>query len=250
MNRSTIIETGLKKYDMCCHQKGLFFLRSVMAGGYLGVATILSTTLGALLMDQNLVLSKFAMAASFGIGLVLIVMLGSELFTGNCFITMFLVYHRKVKLYHLLPMWSVCYLGNFIGIAVVCGLFLLSGSNAIEVHKYMASLMNAKLSFDWMQLMIKAILCNFIVCIAAYAGMKIQDDMTKLCIMVIVVMAFVLPGFEHSIANMGSFMMGAIALGNTQDWSLIPMHMLISTIGNMLGGGVLFALPLYLSMKE
>lgn len=63
-------------------------------------------------------------------------------------------------------------------------------------------------------------------------------------------MAFVLPGFEHSNANMGSFMMGIIGLGNTQDWSLMPIHMLISTIGNMLVGGVLFALSLYLSMKE
>ncbi|MFQ7840194.1 MAG: formate/nitrite transporter family protein, partial [Thomasclavelia spiroformis] len=93
------------------------------------------------------------------------------------------------------------------------------------------------------------VLCNFIVCVGAYVGMKMQDDTAKTIIMMIVVMAFVLPGFEHSIANMGYFTLGITGLGTSFDWSLLPLHMLIATVGNIVGGGVLLGLPLYMMIK-
>ncbi|MEI3327913.1 MAG: formate/nitrite transporter family protein [Thomasclavelia sp.] len=69
--------------------------------------------------------------------------------------------------------------------------------------------------------------------------MKMQDDTAKTIIMMIVVMAFVLPGFEHSIANMGYFTLGITGLGTSFDWSLLPLHMLIATLGNIVGGNII-----------
>ena len=166
---------------------------------YLGIATILSVTLGTLLFQNNLIASKIAVAGSFGIGLVIIVILGSELFTGNCFTTMIPIYGKKLKFRQIIPMWIICYIGNFIGISLVCFLFVKSGSNHDLFIPYIESIVSGKLTFNVGELFIKGVLCNFIVCVGTYVGMKMQDDTAKTIIMMIIVMAFVLPGFEHSI---------------------------------------------------
>ena len=230
MSFEMLSDLGIKKYEMCRDDIGRFFARSVVAGLYLGLATILSTTLGTLLFKDNLIASKIAVAGSFGIGLVIIVILGSELFTGNCFTTMIPVYGKKLKFRQIIPMWIVCYFGNFVGIALVCYLFFISGSNHELLSEYVVSCANTKLSFDIIELLVK-------------------DDTAKTIIMMIVVMAFVLPGFEHSIANMGSFTLTIGALGSGANFGLIAIHMIVVTFGNMIGGGVLLGLPLYLMIK-
>ena len=110
MSFEMLSNLGIKKYEMCRDEPGRFFARSIVAGLYLGLATILSVTLGTLLFQSNLIASKIAVAASFGIGLVIIVILGSELFTGNCFTTMIPVYGKKLKFTQIIPMWIICYI--------------------------------------------------------------------------------------------------------------------------------------------
>lgn len=243
-----ITKAGMTKVEMAKKQPFRFFMRSCMAGGYLAIAAILSYSLGAL-FQHDIALSKTLVAGSFGLGLALIVFLGGELFTGNCFTTIMPVYTKKTCVKELIPAWIICYLGNFIGSALICCLFICSGALKDALSSYLSSAITAKLNFDMMELLIKAILCNFIVCAGAYAGMKIQDSTTKLIFLVIIVMAFVLPGFEHCIANMGTFTMGITMLQDSINWSLLPMHMLISTIGNIFGGSILFGLPVYLTFK-
>lgn len=225
-----------------------FFMRAFMAGAYLGVAAILSYTLGALLQDYGAI-SKIAVAASFGIGLVAIIYLGAELFTGNCFVTIMPVLKKEMKFKEILPMWVVCYVGNIVGISLICFLFIKSGAQAKLLTPYLHSLMDTKLHFNVMELFIKGILCNFIVCIASYSGTKIKDDTAKLIVIMIVVMAFVLPGFEHCIANGGIFTMAMTQLGQSVDWSMLPLHMLVSTLGNIVGGSVLLAIPVYIVFR-
>ena len=249
MNFEKLSEIGIKKYEMCRDETGRFFTRSVVAGLYLGLATILSVTLGMLLSQVNMVASKIAVAGSFGIGLVIIVILGSELFTGNCFTSMMPVYGKKLKFRQILPMWAVCYVGNFVGIAIIAFLFVKSGSNHELFVDYIEGVISGKLTFDVMELFVKGILCNFIVCVGSYVGTKVQDEMAKTVIMMIVVMAFVLPGFEHSIANMGYFSLGFTQFGFNFDWSQLPLHMLISTLGNIVGGGILLGFPLFMMLK-
>ena len=95
-----------------------------------------------MLLQQRLLLS-----GAFGIGLVIIVLLGSELFTGNCFTSMFSVYHGDLKFVDIIPMWIICYVGNFVGIALVCFLFIKSGVNHDAMNQYLANVVSGKLKF-------------------------------------------------------------------------------------------------------
>ena len=63
------------------------------------------------------------------------------------------------------------------------------------------------------------------------------------------VMAFVLPGFDHCIANAGLFAMGIVQLGSSINWALLPLHMLVSTLGNIVGGSILLAVPIYIMFR-
>lgn len=245
MDRELLVDKGLEKYNMCQEDPQRFFMRSIVAGLYLGMATILSYTLGCLLFKDVLVASKIAVAFTFGIGLVAICLLGAELFTGNCFTSIMPVLDKKLKLHQVFKMWIICYLGNFIGIFVVCGLFVLSGVNQLIMKEYMTTVMHAKIAFDPLQLFIRAILCNFVVCIASFAGIKLKSEAAKAIIIIVVVAGFVLPGFEHSIANMGIFTVGFGELQGSIGFDWVPLHMLLSTLGNIIGGSVLLGVPVY-----
>jgi Formate/nitrite family of transporters len=226
-----------------------FFMRSFMAGAYLGSAAVLSYTLGAMLQSHG-VAAKIAVAATFGIGLVAIVYLGAELFTGNCFVTIMPVLKGELKIKDIIPMWVVCYIGNMVGIGLISFLFIKSGAQEKIMIPYLTTMMESKLQFDVFDLLIKGIMCNFIVCIAAYSGIKIKDETARLIVIMVFVMAFVLPGFEHCVANAGVFTMGVTQLGNAIDWGMLPLHMLVSTIGNIIGGSLLLAVPIYIVFRE
>lgn len=234
------------KYEMYKTDPKRFLIRSILAGLYLGVATILSYTLAIMFSGP---IGKLFFSFAFGIGLVLIVLLGSELFTGNCFTTMFPVYHKELKFTDVLPMWLLCYVGNFIGISLVSFLYVKSGTMSDGLHDYIVQVVSSKLDFEILQLFIKGILCNFIVCVAAYAGMKLKDDTAKILVMIVVVAAFVLPGFEHSIANMGTFTLGFTSAGSELAFRHLFGHMAIATLGNVIGGALMLAYPVYLVTK-
>lgn len=244
-----LCKLGRVKYNIMKTDPLRFFVRSFMAGAYLGAAAILSYTLGAMLQDHGVV-AKIAVAATFGIGLVAIVYLGAELFTGNCFVTIMPVLKGDLKIKDIIPMWITCYVGNVIGISLICFLFIKSGAQKTALIPYLTGIMTSKLQFNVFELFIKGILCNFIVCIAAYSGIKIKDETARLIVIMVFVMAFVLPGFEHCIANAGIFTMGITQLGNAIDWSMLPLHMLISSIGNIVGGSIVLAVPIYIMFRE
>lgn len=244
-----LCKLGNIKYNLMKNDPLRFFVRSFMAGAYLGIAAILSYTLGALLNDHTVV-GKIAVAGTFGIGLVAIVYLGAELFTGNCFVTIMPVLKGELKFQQILPMWLTCYLGNMVGIVFICFLFIKSGSQEAIMTPYLQGVMESKLHFDILELLIRGILCNFIVCVAAYSGVKIKDETAKLIVIMILVMTFVLPGFEHCVANGGIFAMGMTQLGHGIDWSLMPLHMLVSTLGNIIGGSVVLGIPIYLMFRD
>lgn len=241
---------GINKILMAKDDPIRFFIRSVMAGLYLGGAMILSYTLGALLSTNYPEFSKIAVAMTFGIGLVAICFLGADLFTGNCLTTVIPVFDKKMSVVDLIPAWSICFVGNILGMAFVAFLFIKSGSYDHIFPTYLAPLMEAKLDFNYTQLLLKGILCNFLVCIAGYAGIKVKDDMVRLIMIMLFVAAFVLPGFEHCIANGGFFAMGLTQFGSSMNGLItIGIHMLIATIGNIIGGSIVAGLMVYLTFK-
>lgn len=249
MDHEMLVNLGLDKYKIFKNEPKRFFVRAVVAGLYLGVATVLSYTLGAMLFTEHPTISKIALAGTFGIGLAAISLLGAELFTGNCFTTIMPVFDKQIKFVKILPMWIVCFLGNFVGIFLVCFLFVKSGANTSLLATYIKDVMQHKMEFEPMQLFVRGILCNFTVCVAAYAGIKLKNEVAKIIMYLVIVMAFVLPGFDHSIANMGSITIGMTELFGTISFNWVPLHMVLATLGNIIGGCILLGWPIYIMNK-
>lgn len=245
-----IVNAGMGKINMAKNDPKRFFIRSLMAGLYLGGAMIISYTLCVMINTFNPVMGKIALAFSFGIGLAAIVFLGAELFTGNCFSTAICVYDKRVKFTDILPAWFLCFFGNVFAIAFVGFLFIKSGSNFALLKEYLEPVIQAKFVFDPIELFIKGILCNFLVCIAAYSGMKLKSESGKFMMIIAFVGAFVLPGFDHCIANAGLFGMGLTLFGTGIDIPMMLLHLLISCLGNIVGGSVMLGLFVYGIVKK
>lgn len=250
MDLELLEEVGLKKIKSSHNEPIRYFLKAVMAGFYLGVASILSYSLGSVAAIMDPMLGKIAFSVLFGLAFVLVVFLNAELFTGNCLTTIIPVYTRKIKFIEILPNWLICYSGNFVGASLIGSMFILSGSLSHQLPDFLSSILSYKLDFDITQLIIRSILCNFIVCIASYVSYKVKDESAKVIILFIVIISFVLPGFDHSIANMVTFAMGVSAFPGALSYTQILLNLVISTFGNILGGSVLMALPLYLIYKK
>ncbi len=241
---------GLTKYQNSIDHPISFFFMSIMAGFYLGGALILSNTLGAVFQQVSPEVAKLLSAFSFGVGLVAITSLGGELFTGNCFTTFIPVLDKKLPWYKLITPWIICFIGNVIGLGFIVILFYYSGSMRELLHDYVLNGIYTKLNVSLGQVILRSILCNFMVCLAAFASMKISDGFTRTTIMFLFVMAFVFSSMEHCIANAGTYTLGLCYQFNWTQVTHILGHMFICTIGNIIGGSFLFAIPLYLSNKK
>lgn len=237
-------DLALQKGDLAKNKPKIYLLRAIMAGFYLVVAIILSYTTGALVNKISPELAKISSAMTFSIALALICFLGGELFTGSNLVMGIGVYSKKVKVKHLVKVFILSYLGNLIGNVFVSFIFVKSGASLELLKNYIEPIVTAKLALSPLEMVLRGILCNFIVCISVMASIKMKSESAKMTVMFWCIFAFVVAGFEHSIANMGTFSMAYFMIG---DLPLIPVFcsMFWVTIGNILGGTVLYALPLY-----
>ena len=121
-------------------------------------------------------------------------------------------------------------------------------SHAIMVDYY-NSFIYSKISAGVPELLLRGILCNFLVCMAVLVGTKLKSESGKLIIMFCIIMSFVVAGFEHCIANMSTFSVGYMLLGNIGTVAVIK-SMLAVTIGNILGGAVLLGVPVQVMKAE
>ena len=113
-----------------------------------------------------------------------------------------------------------------------------------DLSPIITSVVDVKTSIPWGDLLIRAILCNFIVTLASYSSYKLQNEVAKIMVIFLLVIAFVLPGFEHSIANIGSFTLG-ISIGMTHLGLQMLLNVFIATIGNIIGGSIMLGLPIF-----
>lgn len=242
---SLILNAGRSKFTFFTATPGKFFVKSVMAGVYLGIAMTLSLALGGIASTIHPALAKIAFAMFFGLTFVLIVFLSGELFTGNCLTTIFPIINRSQSLVQLGKMWATCLLGNSLGVMLFGILFIQSQALDSLVYPYLESLVCAKQDFTLANLFIKSVLCNFIVCIATYTALKVKDELAKTVIMLLTIMTFVLCGFDHCIANIGLYTMQAMIDPTLLNSGTVFVSTTVSIIGNIVGGAGLLALPLY-----
>lgn len=224
----------------------------VLAGMFIGLAGLAATTAGVSIEAASV--SKLVGACIFPAGLIMVVIAGSELFTGNCLLII-PVMEKSVRAAEMLRNWLFVYIGNFIGGMLVAAgavyghqLSLFGNGMATAVISTAAS----KCAMPFGDALIKGIFCNFLVCIAVWLGMAAKDAAGKVLGIFWPIMLFVLCGFEHSIANMYYIGAGLLASGNADylasavgagvdvsalTWgNFFAANLLPVTIGNIIGG--------------
>lgn len=226
-----------------------YFVASMLAGAFVGFGILLIFSIGGLL--QGAPATKIVMGASFGIALSLVVIAGSELFTGNNMVMTLGALHKKVTWGETVKLWVVCWLGNLAGSVLLAFLFYAAGLATGDVGTFIANTAQAKMSVPFLPLFIRGVLCNALVCLAVWCAMKCKSESGKLIMIFWCLFAFITTGFEHSIANMTLLTVGllapmeaAVSLGG---WAY---NLLVVTLGNMVGGIGLVALPYYLIAKS
>ena len=217
-----------------------FWIGAAMAGAYVGLAIILIFTLGNL---ADPAYRPLIMGSTFGLALTLVIIAGSELFTGH---TMILTIGVKAGTIRPGQLWCVLpqtWLGNLLG-SVLVALFYYYAAGALlpNAGSLIHSAALAKTSQTAMALFFKGALCNWLVCLAVWMAVRTEGSAKFLAIWWCL-LAFIASGFEHSVANMTLFALSWFGQHNA-DLTLqgIGHNLLWVTLGNMFSGMVLMGL--------
>jgi len=214
-----------------------FWISSAMAGAYVGFGIILIFTLGNLISPN---LRPLVMGATFGIALTLVIIAGSELFTGHTMYLTFGVKTKKITYLQMLQTLPQTWSGNLLGSIFVALLFfyganpLLSNDTSL-VH----TIALAKTSYPATALFFKGILCNWLVCLSIWMANRVEGS-AKFIAIWWCLFAFIACGYEHSVANMTLFTLSW--LGNhSENYTLLGIghNLLWVSLGN-LTSGILF----------
>ena len=220
----------------------------MLAGAFIGFGAMFATVVTA---DTGITpgIAKLLGGVVFSLGLVLVVVGGAELFTGNTLIVMAYA-SRKVTARQVLRNWGVVYVSNFVGAAGVAALVAMSGrmgSGAGSVGDRALAIAEAKGGVHFGEAIVSGVLANVLVCLAVWMTMSAHILIDKVAVIVPPIAAFVAAGFEHSVANMYFFPValfhGATDAQPHVAWHTFLVHNLLPvTIGNVLGGAVLVGL--------
>ncbi len=228
ISKATLLKKSIIKY----------LLLSMMAGIFVGLGVILIATIGGTIGPNPF--RKTIMGASFGIALSLVVMVGSELFTGNNFIMMIGSLQKKVSWGNSIKIWIVSYIGNLVGSIILAWLYVSTGLVNGPLAEFFIALNSGKMSASASNLFFKGILCNLLVCLAVFCFIKMKTESGKLIMIFWCLFAFITSGFEHSIANMTIFSVGLMAPHpETMTLSAAAHNLLYVTLGNFVGGAFL-----------
>jgi formate transporter len=249
------------------------FMLAILAGAFIAMGGIFATTVsaggqavtgpdGATAFTVGLPYGVVRLLAGlvFSLGLILVLVGGAELFTGNNLIVMAWA-SGKVSTRHLLRNWLIVYAGNFVGsISTAILMFLTKqytfGSNAVGVTALRTAV--TKVDYTFIQAIALGILCNALVCMAVWLTYSARSTVDKILAIVFPITAFVAAGFEHSIANMYFIPFGLfvkyfdptftdavskqIPHLDTLTWpGFLVSNLLPVTIGNIIGGTILVA---------
>ncbi len=234
---------------------GRTVLLGIMAGAFIGLAAVGTNT--AVCLTQDPATARLISAVLFPAGLSMVLFAGSELFTGNCLMSIALM-EREIRLRAMLRYWALVYIGNFIGTLAVAWLVNAGGQldlfeGRLAVYTIRTAVTKTSLSFD--HALILGILCNVLVCLAVWIGNAGKTIADKFFGLYFPILMFVVSGFEHSVANMYYISAGLFAAGNPQyaqeavsqgvdlgglSWgSFLFKNLLPVTLGNIFGGAVI-----------
>lgn len=222
---------------------------ALLAGAFISLGALffaVTVTTGAGGAAASFGLLRLAGGVAFSLGLILVVVGGAELFTGNNLIAMAWAV-GCVRTSQVVKNWAWVYLGNLIGAVGTAALVLLAGVAALgggAVGETMVQIARTKAELDPVSALARGILCNVLVCLAVWLCMGARSVADKILAILFPISAFVACGFEHSVANMFFLPIGiGLSLGGAAPVSLVgaASNLLFVTLGNIIGGTVLVA---------
>jgi formate transporter len=232
------------------------FALAILAGAFIAMGAIFATTATTGGGDLPYGVARLLGGLTFSLGLILVVVAGAELFTGNNLIVMAWA-SRRVPTLRLLRNWVIVYAGNFVGAIATAAIIYGAkqyefGGGAVGVQAL--TIASGKCSLGWWQALLLGAFCNALVCLAVWLCYSARTTADKVLAIIPPIAAFVAAGFEHSVANMffipyGLFVksndafvasqpdvpgLSNLTWGNFLADNLVPV-----TIGNIIGGAVM-----------
>ena len=244
---------------------GQLTVKSILAGLLIGMGAAASSV--AAHSIPNVGLARLAAAVVFPVGLMMVIILGAELFTGDCLMVLALP-EKKISMKQYIHTLAVVFLGNWIGATFLSIMIYFSGQLNYSdgmLGAYTIKVALGKVSLSAPTAVVSGILCNILVCAAVLMAICAKDIAGKLLVSFFVIMLFVTAGFEHCVANMYYITAGMLAKSNPayamaamQQYGLTEADLAMLniktfvidnlvpvTIGNIIGGAVLLGLSLY-----
>ena len=243
---------------------------SFIAGIFIALGAVASTLASFnFLADPNKIgLGKLIQGLTFTPGLIFVLLAGGELFTGNNLMAI-AFFDKKISLKSLLKSWLIVYLGNFIGSLFVAFLIYKSGQWQMADNLLAARVIliaNQKLNLTFSEGLILGIFCNFLVCLGVWMAFGAKDYVGKVVSAIFPVVAFVVSGFEHSVANMYYIPAGIFAknipafvekagltgeaLSKLNLINMVTKNLIPVTLGNIIGGSILVGLVYFLAYNK
>lgn len=218
------------------------FVLAVLAGIFISLASLLSVVVSKSIDSYSV--SKILSALVFPIGLILVILMKTELFTGNSLLVIPLL-NKQIKIKQLLKNWLIVYFGNLCG-SLIITLLVINTPLKEVISASFIKIANTKISLSISSAIILGVLCNFLVCLAVFLSSNAKNITEKILVIILPIFTFIALSFEHSVANMSYLSFGylldnTISIGNILLKNLLPV-----TIGNIIGGSLLGLIIYYL----
>ncbi|MCL2402095.1 MAG: formate/nitrite transporter family protein [Oscillospiraceae bacterium] len=252
------IATGVAKAQLPISK---MLVLGILAGIFIAMAGVGSLVAPASIVQTNPSIARLIGGSVFPGGLAMVLLAGSELFTGNNLLII-PVLQREITLSKMLRNWLFVYIGNFAGAMLVAWLTAYGGTMSLFNNAVAANAINTayvKSTMTFMDGIARGILCNILVCAAVWMSFSAKDSGGKFLALFMPIMLFVLNAFEHSIANMYYGPVGLFAMRNPTyaaaaesafglnlsnlTWgNWLWYNLVASTIGNIIGGMVIIGI--------
>lgn len=269
------IKEAVNKYIAGCDAKvksplGKLIIKAMLAGMMIAMGAAGSSVAAHAI--GNVGLARLTAGVVFPVGLMMVILMGAELFTGDCLMIMGTV-SGKHSTGQLIKTLVIVYLGNFVGAALIA--WAISGCGQLDYSNgllgaYTIKIAQGKAAITFGKAVVSGILCNILVCAAVIMALCSKDITGKLLVSFFVIMLFVTGGFEHCVANMYYITAGLFAkmnpayvqvameqYGYTAEQlsalnipNFLIRNLLPVTIGNIIGGMAFVGLPLWYANKE
>lgn len=257
-----LVEIGKNKMNLSIFK---MLILSFLAGVYISIGGEVYT-----MITQDIKIgtgfSQFFGGSVFSVGLILVIITGAELFTGNNLILVTIL-KKEEKIIKLIKNWFFVFIGNLIGSIFYAYLIYISKIYQFNSYSWgikAITIANNKVNMNFLEAFSRGILCNILVCLAVLMAIGAKNYISKIFSIYFPIMAFVASGFEHSVANMYFIPIGIflkndinliklinIDLSNLNFTNFFIKNLIPVTLGNIVGGSLLIGLLYYFAyLKE